>query len=121
MSRKQATITEGKNQTRGGLFELRGGAAVKPVYEIGSPVFDKVVIHLDKEYYNGGEFVIEARNNSKQNVYIQSATLSGKKLNRPWFYHDKLVKGGRLVLEMGPTPNKKWGSSRKAAPPSMSD
>ncbi len=67
-----------------GLFEMQGGAAVKPIYEIGSPLFNKIVIHLDKEYYSGGKFIIEAKNNSKENVYIQSATLDGKPLNKPW-------------------------------------
>ena len=101
-----------------GLFEMDGGAAVKPVYEIGSPIFDRVVIHLDPKYYPGGKFVIEARNNSKENIYVQSATLDGKPLEKPWFYHSELVDGGELILELGPEPNKQWGSAPEAAPPS---
>ena len=100
-----------------GLFEMDGGCALKPIYEIGSPVFDRVVIHLDTKYYPGRRFVIEARHNSPQNVYIQSATLNGKALNQPWIYHSDVVKGGELVLEMGPQPNKNWGSAPQAAPP----
>ncbi|NTW20967.1 MAG: glycoside hydrolase family 92 protein, partial [Nostocales cyanobacterium W4_Combined_metabat2_030] len=53
---------------------------------------------------------MEARNNSKENRYIQSAELNGKPLEKPWFYHSELVAGGSLVLEMGPKPNKKWGT-----------
>ncbi|MHC4226634.1 MAG: GH92 family glycosyl hydrolase [Planctomycetota bacterium] len=102
-----------------GLFEMDGGAATEPTYEIGSPIFDKVTIHLDYRYYKGGKFVIEAKNNSKNNVFIQSATLDGKTLNKPWFYHRQLADGGKLVLQMGPNPNKKWGSTPGAAPPSM--
>ncbi len=102
-----------------GLFEMRGGAARRPVYEIGSPQFEKATIHLDPEYYPGGQFVIEAKNVSKKNRYIQSATLDGEALNRPWFYHDQLVDGGTLVLHMGPKPNKEWGSAPEEAPPSM--
>jgi len=102
-----------------GLFQMDGGCAVKPIYEIGSPIFDRVTIHLDPKYYKGGQFVIEARGNSKENVYIQSATLDGKALDRPWFYHRDLVDGGSLVLEMGPEPNRKWGSAPEAAPPSI--
>jgi predicted alpha-1,2-mannosidase len=104
-----------------GLFEMRGGAAVKPVYEIGSPLFDKITIHLDSDYYSGDTFVIDTRNNSKENVYIQSATLNGEPLEKPWFYHSELAKGGRLVLQMGPEPNKEWGSDPEDAPPSVSD
>ncbi|MCD6304175.1 MAG: GH92 family glycosyl hydrolase, partial [Planctomycetes bacterium] len=55
-----------------GLFQMNGGCSVRPIYEIASPIFDKVVIHLDPKYYSGGKFIIETRNNSPQNVYIQS-------------------------------------------------
>ena len=103
-----------------GLFEMDGGGSVRPVYEIGSPLFNKITIHLDKRYYPGGTFVIEARNGSKKNRFVQSATLDDRPLERPWFYHDQLADGGSLVLEMGPEPNKTWGSAPEAAPPSMS-
>lgn len=53
-----------------GLFDVQGGAALKPVYQISSPIFDKIVIHLDRRYYEGDKFVIETKNNSKQNIYI---------------------------------------------------
>jgi putative alpha-1,2-mannosidase len=102
-----------------GLFEMDGGAATEPTYEIGSPIFDKVIINLDGRYYKGDTFVIEARNNSVENKYVQSATLDGKPLSKPWFYHRQLVDGGKLVLQMGPEPNKNWGSAPQAAPPSM--
>jgi len=103
-----------------GLFEMDGGGSVRPVYEIGSPLFNKITIHLDKRYYPGGTFVIEARNGSKKNRFVQSATLDDRPLERPWFYHDQLADGGSLVLEMGPEPSKTWGSAPEAAPPSMS-
>ena len=48
-----------------------------------------------------------------------AATLNGKPLNRPWFYHRELAAGGTLVLELGPEPNKQWGSAPQDAPPSM--
>ncbi|MGB2823903.1 MAG: glycoside hydrolase family 92 protein, partial [Phycisphaerae bacterium] len=102
-----------------GLFEMDGGCAVRPIYEIGSPIFDRVVIRLDPKYYKGGTFVIETRNNSAQNAYVQSASLDGKALNKPWLYHCELVDGGKLVLEMGPKPNKQWGSRLEDAPPAV--
>ncbi len=92
-----------------GLFEMDGGASTDPVYEIGSPIFSKITIQLDKNHYEGKQFVIEAKNTSAENKYIQSAVLNGKPLNRFWFYHSELVQGGELVLEMGPEPNEKWG------------
>ena len=104
-----------------GLFEMDGGASINPIYEIGSPRFEKVTIHLDTTYYSSDKFVIEAKGVSKENKYIQSAVLHGKSLDKPWFYHRELVSGGKLVLEMGPKPNKEWGSKPEAAPPSMSN
>jgi len=65
-------------------------------------------------------FVIVAANNSEKNLYIQSATLNGKPLSKPWFSHADIQNGGKLVFQMGPAPNKNWGSSPDAAPPSMS-
>ncbi len=104
-----------------GLFDLQGGAAVEPVYEIGSPLFDKVVIHLDTTYYKGDSFTIMAKNNSDRNRFIRSALLQGKPLDKPWFTHKEITSGGSLILDMGPRPDKRWGSSPADAPPSMSD
>jgi predicted alpha-1,2-mannosidase len=103
-----------------GLFQTDGGAAVKPIYEIGSPIFEKVTIQLDQQYYKGKTFVIEAKGVSDANRYIQSATLDGKPLTKPWLYHTDLVDGGKLVLKMGDKPNINWGSKPGDAPPSMS-
>jgi putative alpha-1,2-mannosidase len=103
-----------------GLFQMRGGAALKPIYEIGSPLFDKVTIRLNPEYYEGSEFVIETINNSTDNRYIQSIRLNGDQLAKVWLYHEDLVKGGRLLLEMGSVPNKGLGSDPKEFPGSMS-
>jgi predicted alpha-1,2-mannosidase len=78
----------------------------QPVYTIGSPVFSKVTINLD----NGKKFTVIARNSSVVNKYIQSATMDGKVLSTPWFTHEQLANGGTLELEMGPKPNKQWGT-----------
>lgn len=88
----------------------------QPVYEIGSPIFNKVTLDVG----GGKTFVIEARNVSDKNKYIQSATLNGQTLDKPWFTHAVLVKGGTLIFEMGSRPNVKWGSAPENAPPSMS-
>jgi putative alpha-1,2-mannosidase len=61
--------------------------------------------------YNAGKsFVIKARNNSDENIYIQSATLNGKTLDIPKLKFRDVVAGGILELEMGSVPNKKWGN-----------
>ena len=104
-----------------GIFEMRGGAAMDPIYEIGSPIFDKITIKLNNDYYSAEEFIIETNDNSSANRYIQSATLDGKPLNKSWFFHKELVDGGKLILQMGNEPNKNWGSDPSSLPPSMSD
>jgi putative alpha-1,2-mannosidase len=70
---------------------------------------------------DGKDFVIVAHNNSEKNIYIQSATLNGKPWDKPWFSQSDIANGGRLVLNMGPLANKRWGSAPGAAPPSMSE
>ena len=102
-----------------GLFSVNGGTTPEPFYEIGSPIFDKVTIQLNPDYYPGGQFKIEARKNSESNFYVQSARLNGEALDKVWITHDELVKGGTLQLKMGKKPNIKWGSAEEKAPPSM--
>lgn len=85
-----------------------------PIYNLGSPVFEEVKIKLN----NGKTFTLKAHNYAKANKYIQSAKLNGQPLNRPWFTHTDLLNGATIELEMGPLPNKKWGTSVDAAPPS---
>jgi predicted alpha-1,2-mannosidase len=87
-----------------GLFEMTGGVEKNSMVELTSPLFNKITIDLSDKYYNGGTFVIKANNNSAKNIYIQSATLNGKKLNQPRISFSDIVKGGELVLEMGDKP-----------------
>jgi len=94
-----------------GFFPVTPGI---PVYTIGSPVFKKVSVKLP----DGKVFIIEAKNCSKDNKYIQSAMLNGHSLDKPWFTHSDLMKGGTLKFVMGSHPNKEWGSSPEDAPPS---
>jgi predicted alpha-1,2-mannosidase len=91
-----------------GLFQTDGGCRVNPIYELGSPLYPKIVLHLSKQHYGGRTFTIEARNASRQNRYIQSAKLDGQPLNRWWLRQKEILKGGRLELELGPTPNEAW-------------
>jgi predicted alpha-1,2-mannosidase len=86
-----------------------------PVYEIGSPIFEKTTIQLE----NGKQFTILANRVSARNKYIQSAKLNGKPLTRAWFWHSDIAEGGTLLLEMSDKPNTQWGSALEDAPPSM--
>lgn len=94
-----------------GIYPVTPGL---PVYNIGSPVFPLVRIHLD----GGRVFEIDARGASRDNKYIQSATLNGREWAKPWLTHDDVARGGRLVLQMGDTANRQWGARPEDAPPS---
>lgn len=80
-------------------------------YEITSPVFEKIVFSLDPAYTpsKGRNFIIEAHNNSPQNIYIQSAKLNGQPYTQCFLMHADLITGGKLELEMGPKPSD-WGN-----------
>ncbi len=88
-----------------------------PAYNIGSPLFTRAQITLS----NGKVFEIEAQGASDENKYIQSATMNGKEWNKPWFSHDDLKEGGKLVLVMGNHPNKAWGINADNVPPSANN
>lgn len=86
-----------------GLYPVTPGRAE---YSIGSPLFRRSELKLS----NGNSFVIVAKGVSRDNKYIQSATIDGKALDTPFIPHDALMAGGKLVLVMGPRPNKSWGT-----------
>lgn len=130
-TRKVATLLY--NNTNGGIcgnddcgqtsawyvFTALGFYPVDPtsnVYVIGSPFVDKITISLDPQFYKGGKFTVIAKDNSSENVYIQSATLDGKPYTRSWITQDQIAGGSTLVLQMGPTPNKAWGSAKEDRP-----
>lgn len=85
-------------------------------YVIGSPLFKKATITME----NGNKFVIEANNNSKENLYIQSATLNGRVLDKNFIRYDDIADGGIIRFEMGSQPNKERCTSKYAAPFSLS-
>lgn len=87
-----------------GLFQTDGGTSAVPVYELASPAFEKIVIDLGGKYGRGDRFVINAKNASRKNIYVQSAYLNGEKLESFRFSASELLKGGELSLEMGPEP-----------------
>lgn len=86
-------------------------------YVIGSPVFKKATITLE----NGNKFVIEAENNSADNVYIKSATLNGKSFSKNWITYSDISNGGVLHFEMSNQPNYERGVHQEDKPFSVSE
>ena len=80
-----------------GIFPNAG----QDVYLIGSPAYRQTKLHLA----GGKDFIIEARNLSKTNLYVTAATLNGEPLDRAWLHHREIAAGGRLVLTMGDVPS----------------
>lgn len=68
-------------------------------YMIGSPLFTKVTINQE----GGKKFVVTATDPSSNSCYVQKGDLNGKALDKAWFTHEDIVKGGSLNLVMGPT------------------
>jgi hypothetical protein len=92
-----------------GFYQMTPGA---PYYTIGTPMFKKVVIHLD----NGKQFVIKADKASSKNCYIQSASFNGNLFTKSYFSHADLMMGGELAFKMGDKPNKSWGAGEGNEP-----
>ena len=94
------------------VFSAAGFYPVTPgstIYAIGSPLFPEVRFRFE----NGKTFVVKAHNVSERNVYIQSATLNGQPYFKSYLEHADLMADGELVFEMGPEPNRLWGSKSK--------
>ena len=85
-----------------GLYPL---ALSSGEYEIGSPLFDKATVHLP-----GGDLVINAENNSKSNVYVQSASFDGDPITESSISTELLRGGGELNFTMGGSAST-WGDS----------
>lgn len=85
-------------------------------YVLGSPLFKKATITME----DGKKFVIEANNNSNDNIYVQSVKLNGNSLNKNYITYKAIVNGGTIEYTMGSQPNKGRGITKDAAPFSLS-
>ncbi len=95
------------------LFTALGMYPVNPAsgdYMIGSPLFNRMSLRLA----NGRQFTVMALGNSASNVYIQSATLDGRALDRPIITWEQIQEGSTLRLVMGPSPSR-WAADWRPA------
>ncbi len=102
------------------VFSSMGIYPVNPncgVFAIGSPSLSEATMNLKSDRYGSRTFKVIAKNNSAKNIYIQSATLNGKPLDRAWLRNEEITGGGTLRLVMGPKPNINWGSAKTSRPP----
>lgn len=91
-----------------GLYQVEpaGGKFI-----IGSPIVDEAKIRLDDNKF----FTVVCKNNSKENIYVQSAKLNGKSYSKSYIMYDDMMKGGILELTMGSQPSK-WGTRQSDRP-----
>ncbi len=85
-------------------------------YVFGSPLFKKATLRFE----DGKELVIEAPDNSRDNVYVGGISLNGKNLSRNYIRHSELQSGGKLQFDMQSSPDKNRGISEESYPFSMS-
>ena len=88
---------------------------VSGVYVFGSPLLDRTELALAE----GRRLLIEAHDNSPENVYVQSVSWNGQPHPRNWIAHRELAKGAHLAFRMGATPNLEFGAARSQRPPSF--
>lgn len=101
------------------VFSALGFYPVTPgtdQYVIGSPLFRKATLFFE----NGKKLVVEAPENSSENVYVSSLRLRGRNVNRNYLTHGELQKGGSLTFTMSPKPSLKRGTGESAFPFSVS-
>ncbi len=101
------------------IFNAMGFYPVCPgsdEYVITSPAIPSVTMILS----NGNKLVIDTKNYSDKNVYIQSVMINGVEWNKSWFSYDDIKDGGNIRIVLGNKPNKSWASAKESFPPSMS-
>lgn len=69
----------------------------------------QLTFFVPQDVGRGETFTIEAQNTSRKNKYVQHAVLNGERLDTFLFPASELLKGGKLILEMGREPNTGWG------------
>lgn len=88
-----------------GLFDVKGLTAENPSFQVGSPLFDRIEIQLNQDYYPGKTFVIETKNNSKENIYSRTERLNNRSFESIFLPFKEIKKGGKLVISMSEKPD----------------
>jgi predicted alpha-1,2-mannosidase len=92
-----------------GLFDVKGLTDINPSFQISSPLFDKVTIKKLGKGRNKS-FVIDVKNNSKTNIYLQDVKLNDTDLNQLSIDLDVIKKGGSLKMTVDAAASEKWSN-----------
>lgn len=104
------------------VMSMMGFYSVDPAslaYELVSPVFSRVEIHLHTPY-SGKAFTIRTTDDPGDTPYIQSVKLDGRAYAKNWIGFHDITHGGTLQVSLGASPNQSWGAAPEDAPPSLS-
>lgn len=84
-----------------GLFDVKGLTDSNPSFSVGSPLFRKVTVKLDRKYYKGKQFVISTNG---AGTYVNKLLLNGQRMYDTHILFQKVVDGGRLDLTLSAIP-----------------
>jgi predicted alpha-1,2-mannosidase len=84
-------------------------------YVLGSPMFNKITINLE----NNKKFIIQANDNSRENIYIQKAKLNGSPYTKNFLTYRDITEGGTLILDMSDKANEERGINDEDKPFSL--
>lgn len=92
-----------------GLYQMNPSDGV---FVFGSPRFKRI----EMKVHGGRTFVVEAPDNSPENIYIRKVYLNGKPYDKSYITYQDMVNGGTLTFIMGKRPDKKFGSAPQSRP-----
>jgi putative alpha-1,2-mannosidase len=110
-----------------GLYPMVPGVGM---LAIGSPLFGHASIalpHGRRLVIDAGGHTVEGRGKKRHEVdlapsrapYIAGLRIDGRPYARPWVGYCELAHGAKLDYSLGPRPDRRWGSSTAATPPSF--
>jgi predicted alpha-1,2-mannosidase len=85
------------------IFSSMGFYPVTPGsdrYAIGSPLIEKAIVRLD----NKKTLIIKAIDQSKENIFVKSIMIDGKKIDRWYLTHEEIMNSKEIIFEMTNTP-----------------
>lgn len=84
-------------------------------YVLGAPASRETALNFE----DGRRLVVRAPKLDARNVYVRSVRLNGVPWEKSFVRHGDLVKGGELLFEMGPEPNRRFGKAAGSRPSSL--
>lgn len=90
-----------------GMYSVTPG---KSYFDLSAPIVNYADISLE----NGNHFVVETKNRSKQNIYVQEILLNGSTFNQLFIETETILKGGNLTFVFGSEPSNSLVAYKKA-------